>query len=201
MTCFVFATTSNIEQQLDCSARYSLRLSDDCVGYGLDSFWRCSTGVHKTTRWFASYVFVKICLGTHYFSLTRLTFTFLLRTLSIYLCIFFRNWLKTNVLIKDLTSCREKLTAFTVCTVRRFAYQYLCCSAVRFTLALLFVLQCVNHVLTFIGIGLAGFLVKLVPGSGKPYVSNSSFCGLVFSPKGQMSLWACSEGHLSSANM
>ena len=40
-----------------------------------------------------------------------------------------KNWLKTNELIKDFTSCREKLTAFTVCIVRRFAYQCLCCSS------------------------------------------------------------------------
>lgn len=34
-------------------------------------------------------------------------------------------------------------------------------------------------------IGLGGFMVKLVPGNEKPYVLNSSFCGLVYYPGGR----------------
>lgn len=39
MTCFVFATTLNIEQQLDCSARYSLRLDEELMIVSLWIYW------------------------------------------------------------------------------------------------------------------------------------------------------------------
>lgn len=93
---------------------------------------------------------------------------------------FFGIWLKTNIFTlwrKDNYQCFS--------TARILAYHYLCClsSLQHFILAFFFMLRCVNH---YVRVdfdrkwsGRLLFVIS-VPGSGKPYILDSSFCGLVF---------------------